>query len=78
VAPPGARTSIALVRTRDDLPVGVDTGIRLSSTDAEADHTALLAAGVDADAAVTQIDFAPPMFAFNDPDGNRLVILEQQ
>jgi catechol 2,3-dioxygenase-like lactoylglutathione lyase family enzyme len=78
VAPPGAATSIALIPTRDGLPVGVDTGIRLSTTDAEADHATLLAAGVDADAAIMRMgDFVPPMFAFHDLDGNRLVILEQ-
>ena len=34
VAPPGAVTSIALVATGDDLPTGVDTGIRLVTPDA--------------------------------------------
>jgi catechol 2,3-dioxygenase-like lactoylglutathione lyase family enzyme len=77
VAPAGATTSIALIPARDGVPAGIDTGIRLSTTDAEADHATLLAAGVDADASVMRMgDFVPPMFAFNDPDGNRLVILE--
>jgi catechol 2,3-dioxygenase-like lactoylglutathione lyase family enzyme len=79
VAPPGAATSIALIPTRDGLPIGVDTGIRLSTTDAEADHATLLAAGVDADAAIMRMgDFVPPMFTFRDLDGNRLVLLEQR
>ncbi|MCW2970526.1 MAG: hypothetical protein JWO23_1653 [Solirubrobacterales bacterium] len=79
VAPPGAATSIALIPTRGGLPIGVDTGIRLSTTDAEADHATLLAAGVDADAAIMRMgDFVPPMFTFRDLDGNRLVLLEQR
>jgi catechol 2,3-dioxygenase-like lactoylglutathione lyase family enzyme len=79
VAPPGAATSIALIPTRHGLPIGVDTGIRLSTTDAEADHATLLAAGVDADAAIMRMgDFVPPMFTFRDLDGNQLVLLEQR
>src|SRR5512142_1849436 len=46
VAPPGASTSIALVPARDGYPAGVDTGIRLTTTDAAADHAALKGAGV--------------------------------
>ena len=49
VAPPGARASIALVPAHDGVPAGVETGIRLSTTDADADHATLLARGVDAD-----------------------------
>jgi catechol 2,3-dioxygenase-like lactoylglutathione lyase family enzyme len=78
VAPRGARTSIALVPATPGSPVGVDTGIRLSTRDAEADHAALLADGVDADAEVMRMgDAVPPMFTFRDPDGNRLVIVQQ-
>jgi catechol 2,3-dioxygenase-like lactoylglutathione lyase family enzyme len=78
VAPRGAATSIALVSASPGAPIGVDTGIRISTADAESDHTALLAEGVDADAAVMRMgDFVPPMFTFRDPDGNRLVIVEQ-
>jgi catechol 2,3-dioxygenase-like lactoylglutathione lyase family enzyme len=78
VAPPESATSIALVAARDGQPAGVDTGIRLASRDAEADHEALLAAGVDADGEIMRMgDFVPPMFTFRDPDGNRLVLVEQ-
>jgi catechol 2,3-dioxygenase-like lactoylglutathione lyase family enzyme len=78
VAPPGASTSIALIPAREGEPLGIDTGIRLASRNAESDHAGLLEAGVDADADILRIgDFVPPMFAFRDPDGNRLVILEQ-
>jgi catechol 2,3-dioxygenase-like lactoylglutathione lyase family enzyme len=78
VAPPGATTSIALVPTPPGAPVGVDTGIRLSCADAESDHATLLADGVDADPEIMRIgDFVPPMFTFRDPDGNRLVVVQQ-
>src|SRR5258707_14788172 len=49
VAPQSATVSIALVATSTGSGLGLDTGIRLASTDADADHAALLAAGVDAD-----------------------------
>jgi len=75
VAPPGSTTSIALVPSRDDYPAGIDTGLRLSTDDAAADHAALLARGVDADPEI--IPFPVPMFIFRDPDGNRLVIVER-
>ncbi len=46
VAPPGSATSIALVPTRDGVPAGVETGIRLTTSDADADHATLSANGV--------------------------------
>ena len=75
VAPPGSTTSIALVAARGDYPAGVDTGVRLSTDDAAADHAALLAGGVDADPEV--IPYPVPMFIFRDPDGNQLIIVER-
>ena len=75
VAPPGAATSIALVRSREGYPAGVDTGVRLSTDDAAADHGDLLARGVDVDAQV--IPYPVPMFLFRDPDGNSLIIVER-
>jgi catechol 2,3-dioxygenase-like lactoylglutathione lyase family enzyme len=78
VAPRGATTSIALISAPEGAPIGVDTGIRLSTTDAETDHAALLAEDVDTDAEIMRMgDFVPPMFTFRDPDGNRLVIVQQ-
>ena len=74
VAPPGAGTSIALLRADDERPAGVDTGVRLTTTDAAADHAGLLARGVDVDPDV--IPYPVPMFVFRDPDGNSLVIVE--
>jgi predicted enzyme related to lactoylglutathione lyase len=58
-------------------PVGVETGIRLASGDAEADHADLLARGVDVDAEIMRWPGVPPMFYFRDPDGNRLIVVER-
>ena len=76
VAPPGASTTIALVPAREGAPVGVDTGIRLVTGDAAADHEDLRSRGVDADAELLNMGGAPPMFTFRDQDGNRLVIVQ--
>jgi catechol 2,3-dioxygenase-like lactoylglutathione lyase family enzyme len=77
VAPPGGETTIALVRSGAGVPAGVETGIRLTATDADAFHAALLASGVDADPEVLRWPGVPPMFGFRDQDANRLVIVEQ-
>src|SRR5579864_7303857 len=76
VAPPGATTTIALVRTREGFPAGVETGVRLTTADADADHAYLQSQGVDTDE-VLRWEGVPPMFAFRDQDGNSLVIVEQ-
>lgn len=77
VVPPGAATGIALIAAADGVATGIDTGIRLNTTDADGDHAALKAAGVDVDPGVLRLGGIPPMFAFRDPDGNRLVIIER-
>ena len=76
VAPPGAGTSIALVPEHDGVPAGVETGIRLATADADADHATLLARGVDADE-VLRWPGVPPMFAFRDQDGNGLELVQE-
>jgi catechol 2,3-dioxygenase-like lactoylglutathione lyase family enzyme len=75
VAPPGAVTTIALIRAHDGLTPGAETGIRLTTIDADANHADLLAHGVDADD-VLRWPGVPPMFAFRDQDGNGLEIVE--
>jgi catechol 2,3-dioxygenase-like lactoylglutathione lyase family enzyme len=75
VAPPGAATTIALVRTSEGGKVGIDTQIRLMTGDAAAVHASLLGLGVDVDAELIRSPVL--MFSFRDPDGNRLVIVEQ-
>ncbi|WP_069387262.1 VOC family protein [Cellulosimicrobium cellulans] len=74
VAPPGATTSLALVRA-DGRPTGVDTGIRLLTSDAAADHEALVAAGADVDE-LLRWEGVPPMFSLRDVDGNALYVME--
>jgi catechol 2,3-dioxygenase-like lactoylglutathione lyase family enzyme len=76
VAPHGAHTSIALVREHDGVPAGVETGIRLTTPDAEADRVTLLARGVDADE-ILRWPGVPPMFAFRDQDGNGLELVQE-
>ena len=74
VAPPGAETTIALV------PQGQSAGIEVSlaTDDAEADHTAMLTRGVEADAELIRMgEDVPPMFTFRDPDGNPFRIVER-
>jgi len=74
VAPPGAETSIALVA--QDASQGVE--ISFATDDAEADHAAMLAAGVEADAELIDMgDGVPPMFTFRDDDGNRFRMVER-
>jgi len=75
VAPPEAMTTIALVPSRPGIPAGVETGIRLVTADADAEHARLRASGVDADE-VLRWPGVPPMFAFRDQDGNGLEIVE--
>jgi lactoylglutathione lyase len=77
VAQPGASTSIALVPEHDGVTAGVETGIRLTTTDAEADRATLLAHGVEA-GEVLRWPGVPPMFGFRDQDGNGLELVEEQ
>ena len=76
VAPVGAAATIALVPARDDAPAGVETGIRLKTSDADADNAQLRSHRVDA-GDVLRWPGVPAMFMFRDPDGNRLEIIEQ-
>jgi catechol 2,3-dioxygenase-like lactoylglutathione lyase family enzyme len=75
VAPPGAATTIALVLTRDGEPAGVE--VSLTTRDADADHAALRANGIDADETVLRWEGVPPMFTFRDPEGNRFRMVER-
>jgi catechol 2,3-dioxygenase-like lactoylglutathione lyase family enzyme len=78
VAPPGAATTIALVRPREGESAGVEGRVALDSKDIEADHVALRERGVDVDAEVMRMGGpVPPMFFFRDQDGNRLLIVER-
>jgi catechol 2,3-dioxygenase-like lactoylglutathione lyase family enzyme len=77
VAPAEATTTIALVLARAGVATGIDTGIRLTTEDAEADHADLRARGVDVDPEVLRWPGVPAMFSFRDPDGNVLFVVER-
>jgi catechol 2,3-dioxygenase-like lactoylglutathione lyase family enzyme len=76
IAPPGNATTIALLRAHEGVPAGVETGIRLASPDAAEAHQRLRDRGVDV-GELLRWEGVPPMFAFHDPDGNGLEIIQQ-
>ena len=75
VAPSGAETSIALVPAGNDRSAGVNTGIRLSTSDAETLHRSLREHGADV-GDLMRWPGVPTMFELRDPDGNQLVVVE--
>jgi catechol 2,3-dioxygenase-like lactoylglutathione lyase family enzyme len=76
VAPPGAATSIALNASEGATGVGVDTGIRFTVPDAEAEHAAMRKRGMNV-GELLRWEGVPPMYSFDDPDGNRFYIVEE-
>lgn len=77
VYPPSGTAGIALAPPREQDPVGVQTGISLSSDDIDATHAELSSRAVDVDAEVQHMgDPVPPMFWFRDPDGNSLLVVQ--
>jgi len=78
VALPGTATTIALAPPPPDIEAGgSQTGICLDSSDLDADHATLKAAGADVDEQVTRWGGpVPPMFWLRDPDGNSLIVVE--
>jgi catechol 2,3-dioxygenase-like lactoylglutathione lyase family enzyme len=74
----GAETTIALAPPPPGQEAGgSQTGIILDSTDLEADHATLKAAGADVDEEITAYgDSVPPMFWLRDPDGNSLIVVQ--
>jgi catechol 2,3-dioxygenase-like lactoylglutathione lyase family enzyme len=74
----GTPTTIALAPPPPGTDAGgAETGICLDTSDVDADHAALKAAGVDVDAEVSRYGGAvPPMFWVRDPDGNSLIIVQ--
>jgi lactoylglutathione lyase len=75
VAPPSSETTIALVLESEHAPAGGETGVRLGTHDAEADHERLTAAGVEV-GELLRWEGVPPMFTLRDPDGNGLEIVQ--
>jgi catechol 2,3-dioxygenase-like lactoylglutathione lyase family enzyme len=78
VALPGKETTIALAPPPEgEQAGGGQTGICLDTSDVDADHNALKAAGVDVDDEVSRWgDPVPPMFWLRDPDGNSLIVVQ--
>ncbi|MEQ4207296.1 VOC family protein [Actinopolymorpha sp. B17G11] len=74
VAPPGARVSLAL--TTGETTSNRETGIRFVVPDATTEHAALRTGGVSVGELLAWPG-VPPMFTFDDPDGNQFVVVEQ-
>jgi catechol 2,3-dioxygenase-like lactoylglutathione lyase family enzyme len=75
---PGAETTIALAPPPQGQQAGGgQTGICLDTSDVDADHSELKAAGIDVDEEVSRWGGpVPPMFWLRDPDGNSLIIVQ--
>ena len=75
---PGQDTTIALAPPREGEPtVGRETGISLQTDDIDGYYARLRDAGVDVQGEVQRMgDPVPPMFWFNDPEGNTLMVVQ--
>jgi predicted enzyme related to lactoylglutathione lyase len=77
VYPPTGTTGIALAPPREGDPVGVQTGISLTTGDIETTHADMKGKGVDVDAEIMRMGgTVPSMFWFRDADGNTLLVVE--
>jgi catechol 2,3-dioxygenase-like lactoylglutathione lyase family enzyme len=77
VAPPRGDTTLALMPPREGESAGIETRVALRSTDIDADHSDLLARGVDVDPEVMRMGGpVPPMFFLRDQDGNRMFAVQ--
>ena len=74
VAPAGAATSIAL--NEGTAGAASDTGIRFTVPDARVEHAAMRERGV-AVGELMEWEGVPPMYTFDDLDGNRFYIVEE-
>ncbi|WP_209020715.1 VOC family protein [Nocardioides sp. 1609] len=74
VIPPGSAVAIALLTTDSELPLGV----RWRTADADAAHRSFVAHGVRPHTDVVRLDGSPPMFTFDDPDGNTVIVMQDQ
>ena len=74
----GTKTTIALAPPPPGQEAGNgQTGICLDTSDVEADHATLKAAGVDVDDEISRYGGpVPPMFWVRDPDGNSLIVVQ--
>jgi len=81
LAVPGTPVTVSLVAAGADVDggvvVGVETGIRFSTADAEATHDYLRGHGVEA-GELLRWPGVPPMFRATDVDGNHFEVVETQ
>lgn len=75
VAPTGAAVTLALTAGDCDEETITETGIRFTVPNAAAEHTALTQRGITV-GELLRWPGVPPMFTFDDPDGNRFVVVE--
>ncbi len=75
LALPEGGTTVSLVTSGDELPTGIDTGIRLVTGDARTAHNALSEQGLEV-GELLDWESVPLMFSFLDPDGNRFYVSE--
>jgi catechol 2,3-dioxygenase-like lactoylglutathione lyase family enzyme len=74
---PGESTTIALAPPLEgDTSGGRETGISLQTDDIDGYHARLRDAGVDVGELQRMGDPVPPMFWFNDPEGNTLMVVQ--
>jgi catechol 2,3-dioxygenase-like lactoylglutathione lyase family enzyme len=71
----GEGATLSLVNAGDELPTGMDTGIRLLTTDARAAHKLVSGKGLDV-GELLDWESTPLMFSFLDHDGNRFYVSE--
>ena len=76
VAPAGASVSIALNASEGSTDGPAHTGIRFTVPDAEAEHASMRERGVDV-GELLRWEGVPPMYSFDDPDGNRFYVVEE-
>jgi catechol 2,3-dioxygenase-like lactoylglutathione lyase family enzyme len=75
LAAAGGDTTVSLVKAGDDLPAGIDTGVRLATPDARAAHARMTELGLQV-GELLDWETAPLMFAFRDFDGNRFYVTQ--
>ena len=76
VAPAGTTgTTLALVAAHDGVTAGVQTGIRLTTPNADVAHARLQSHGVEV-GEVLRWPGVPAMFALRNPDGNGLELIQ--
>jgi hypothetical protein len=75
VSPTDGSTTVSFVGAGDELPAGIDTGIRLVTPDARAARAALAEEGLEV-GELLDWGSAPLMFSFLDLDGNRFYVSE--